>query len=96
MGGAGNKERNHVMTKKYYATTCRNGTEDEIIIHAPDGREMLCVGFWDAEWDDDPMKHNADQLKADALLIVNALNAYAKKPPRSEAKASAAKQEHKK
>jgi hypothetical protein len=64
---------------KYYATLDRNGTEDEITIITPEGRAMLCVGFWDAEWDDDPLKHNADQLKADALLIVDALNSYRKR-----------------
>lgn len=37
---------------------------------------MLCVEFWDAEWDDDPAKHNAEQLKADARLIVEALNLH--------------------
>jgi hypothetical protein len=59
------------MTNAYYATLDRNGTEDEITIHAPDGRRMLCVAFWDE--DDIP---DADQLKADAMLIVKALNAY--------------------
>lgn len=62
--------------KGYYSTHCRNGTEDEITLHTPKGRPMLCVGCWDAEWDDDPIKHDADQLKADAALIVDAVNAY--------------------
>jgi hypothetical protein len=61
--------------KEYYATLDRNGTEDEITIYTPDGRAMLCVGFWDENaWDDG--QENADQLKADAVLIVDALNAY--------------------
>jgi hypothetical protein len=56
---------------KYYATLDRNGTEDEITIFTPDGRRMLCVAFWD-----EPDIASAGQLKADAVLIVNALNAY--------------------
>ena len=64
--------------KKFYADQSRNGTEDEITIYTPDGRAMLCVGFWDAEHDDDPSKHNADQIKADATLIVEALNSHRK------------------
>lgn len=77
------------MTKRksYYATQRRNGTEDEITIYTPGGRQMLCVGFWDAEWDDDPVKHDAEQLKADAMLIVNALNAYRRKSVNSLLKA---------
>jgi hypothetical protein len=59
---------------QYFATLDRNGTEDEITVCAPDGRPMLCVAFWDAEYDDDPAKDNADRLKADAVLIVRALN----------------------
>lgn len=60
----------------YSATLSRNGTEDEITIYTPRGRPMLCVAFWDREDDDDPLREHADQLKADALLIVKALNAY--------------------
>ena len=65
------------MTKRnnYYTTRRRNGTEDEITLHSPTGRAMLCVAFWDAEYDNDPAKLNADQLKADAERIVTALNA---------------------
>lgn len=59
---------------RYYATLDRNGIEDELTIHGPDGRPMLSVGFWDDE--DSP---TASRLKADAELIVNALNAY--QPP---------------
>jgi hypothetical protein len=63
------------MTKAYYWTLGCNGTEDEITIYTPDDREMLCVGFWDRKaWDDG--QENAPQLKADAQLIVDALNAY--------------------
>jgi hypothetical protein len=62
--------------KQYYAARSRNGTEDEITIYTPDDRSMLCVAFWDREDDDDPLGEHADQLKADAELIVNALNSY--------------------
>jgi hypothetical protein len=62
--------------KRYEAIQSRNGTEDEITIYTPGGRAMLCVGFWDAEYDNDPAKLNADQLRADSTLIVDALNAY--------------------
>ncbi len=62
--------------KRYQAVQSRNGTEDEITIYTPAGRAMLCFGFWDAEYDNDPAKLNADQLRADATLIVDALNAY--------------------
>jgi len=62
-------------TKLYYATQNRNGTEDEITIYTPEGRAMLCVSFWDKNpWDDG--QANAPQIKADAELIVNALNAF--------------------
>ena len=65
---------------RYYATLDRNGTEDEIVIHTPEGRPMLSVAFWDDEGPDedgnpDPLKASADQIKADAALIVQALNA---------------------
>lgn len=63
--------------KKYYATLDRNGTEDEITIYTPDGRPMLCVAFWDADaWD--AGQPGAEQLKADAVLIVEALNSHRK------------------
>jgi len=55
----------------YHATIDRNGTEDELTIHTPEGRPMLCVEFWD-----EPDSVTAQQLKKDALLIVKALNAY--------------------
>ena len=57
--------------KKYYATLGLNGTEDEIIIFTPTGRPMLSVAFWD-----EPHNLDAEQKKADAILICNALNAY--------------------
>jgi hypothetical protein len=57
--------------KEYYATLDRNGTEDEITLYTPEGRRMLCVSFWDEA--DIP---EAGQFKADAGLIVEALNAY--------------------
>src|SRR4051812_30580082 len=62
--------------REYYSTQDRNGTEDEITIYTPDGRPMLCVGFWDVEHVEDPANDNPDQVKADALLIVDALNIY--------------------
>lgn len=63
------------MTKNYYWTQGRNGTEDEITIYTPDDRPMLCVAFWDKR-DCDDGQENAPELKADAQLIVDALNAY--------------------
>jgi hypothetical protein len=64
--------------KRYHATLDRNGTEDEITIYTPEGRPMLCVGFWDAYDDEDLNKPDVDQLKADAVLIVEALNTFEK------------------
>jgi hypothetical protein len=71
-------------SKKYYATFDRNGTEDEIIIHTPQGRPMLSVAFWDEQFlePDDPEWVAIDQKKADAMLIVNALNAYPRSSPK--------------
>ena len=57
----------------YHATIDRNGTEDEITIHAPDGRAMAAIQFWDKG------EEGATEAKADAELIVDALNAYAKR-----------------
>lgn len=72
----------------YYATLDRNGTEDEITIYTPDGRAMLCVGFWDAEWGNEEgmaiVEHDAAQIKADAELIVKALNAYRPRKPKKQ------------
>jgi hypothetical protein len=70
--------------KQYYGEFDRNGTEDEIIIYTPQGRPMLSVAFWDEQYRDanDPVRLEADQKKADAMLIINALNAY----PRSSSK----------
>lgn len=74
------------MTKswKYHATLDRNGTEDEIIIYTPQGRAMLSVAFWDEPYrhKKDPVRPEAEQKKADAMLIVDALNAY--KPRRAK------------
>jgi hypothetical protein len=56
---------------RYYASLDRNGTEDEILIHAPDGRAMSFIWFWD-----DPDCPYAKRHKADGKLIVRALNAY--------------------
>lgn len=60
--------------KRYYATVDRNGTEDEITIHAPDGNCMAFIWLWD-----EPDCPEAKRKKADATLIVNALNAYRRK-----------------
>lgn len=63
------------MKKQYYAEQLRDGTEDVITIYTPEGRPMLAVAFWDRDaWDDG--EERAPQLKADAALIVDALNAY--------------------
>jgi hypothetical protein len=64
--------------KKYYATFDRNGTEDEIIIYTPEGRAMLSVAFWDEPYRDadDPVRLESEQKKADAMLIINALNEF--------------------
>jgi hypothetical protein len=45
-------------------TLDRNGTKDELTIHAPDGSRMLCVALADEA--DIP---EGAQLKADAALI---------------------------
>jgi hypothetical protein len=68
--------------KPYYATLDRNGTEDEITLYNPDGRRMLCVAFWD-----EPDIVSSAVLKADALLIVDALNTYKERYPRQERRA---------
>ena len=56
------------MPGRYFSTIDRNGTENEIAIHAPDGRAMMFIQFWGEEGE------AADQVKADAKLIVDALN----------------------
>ena len=60
--------------KRYYATLDRNGTEDEITIRTPDGREMAFMQFW--EYFNGERTEGAKQAEADAELIVKALNAY--------------------
>lgn len=60
--------------KKYYVTIDRNGTEDELCVHAPDGRIMASTQTW----------HDVDtdgQAQADIKLIVDALNAYKREAP---------------
>lgn len=60
----------------YHASQDRNGTEDEITIHAPDGREMAHIWFWDEEHDlGDAIA--GPEAKVDGQHIVAALNAYA-------------------
>ena len=58
----------------YHASQRRNGTEDEIIICAPGGRHMAYIQFWDEGWDGPGVGHK--EAKADAKLILAALNAY--------------------
>jgi len=58
----------------YHTGLGRNGTEDEITIHAPDGRGLAHIWFWDAT-PDQPGAGDR-QAKADAQLLVEALNAY--------------------
>lgn len=53
-----------------------NDTDGEITLYTPDGRAMLSVEFWDPDYDHKPARDYADQLRADALLIVEALNAH--------------------
>ena len=38
--------------ERYHLDYRRNGTEDEIIISAPDGRHMAYIQFWDEGWMD--------------------------------------------
>lgn len=67
------------MKNRYYYRIDRNGTEDEITIHNPEGRLMLSVAFWDQ-----PDIADAQQRKADAELIVAALNAYRPRKPKKK------------
>jgi hypothetical protein len=58
----------------YQISHRRNGTEDEIIIGAPDGRHMAYIQFWDEEYGEPGSGDK--EAKADSRLIVDALNAY--------------------
>ena len=69
----------------YYTSQRRNGTEDEIVIHAPDGREMAYIWFWDKGWDGPGAGDKT--AKTDARRIINALNAYQPARPAPEAAA---------
>ena len=62
--------------KGYYATYRRNGTEDEFIIHRPNGDEMAFRQFWD-----EPDTNDGERAEKIVEHIVAALNAY-KKPLR--------------
>jgi hypothetical protein len=64
-------------SRKYYATLDRNGTEDEITITSPAGEELAYIWFWD-----DPESTYVPQAMVDAMLMVNALNAYKPKAAR--------------
>jgi hypothetical protein len=57
--------------RKYYAALGRNGTEDEITIVSPSGESLAYIWFWD-----EPDTRDARRAKADARLILDALNAY--------------------
>ena len=61
------------MTKrnKYYAERYRNGTKDQIDIMSPQGKAIAYIQFWD-----EPDTDDAARAEANAMLIVNALNAY--------------------
>jgi hypothetical protein len=65
----------------YHLDHRRNGTEDEIIICAPDGRHMAYLQFWDEGWDGPGVGHK--EAKADAELIIAALNATRPAPSQS-------------
>jgi hypothetical protein len=58
----------------YHSSLGRNGTEDEITIHAPGGRALAQIWFWEKELDQPGV--GDQQAKADAQLLVEALNAY--------------------
>ena len=62
----------------YHTSQRRNGTEDEIIIHGPDGRHMAYIWFWEKGWDGPGVGDKT--AKADARRIINALNAYQTRP----------------
>ena len=66
--------KNRALGKGYHGSLGRNGTEDEITIHAPDGREMAHIWFWDEEPDQPGVGDK--EAKADGLHIIAALNAY--------------------
>ncbi len=63
----------------YHTSQRRNGTEDEIVIHAPDGREMAYIWFWDQEGDQPGVGDK--EARADARRIVDALNAHRQARP---------------
>lgn len=60
--------------KRYYLTYGRNGTEDEITIHRPNGDEMAIIQYWD-----EPDTNDAERVEKTAQHIVDALNAYDKR-----------------
>jgi hypothetical protein len=72
----------------YHTSLGRNGTEDEITIHAPDGRGLAHIWFWDEEPDQPGVGDK--RAKADAQLIVEALNAYRVRSGPGEAPAAGA------
>jgi hypothetical protein len=80
-------EHDQPRGERYHISQRRNGTEDEIIIHAPDGRHMASIWFWDEEHGEPGVGDK--EAKAAGRLIVDALNAYAAGQTKSEATARA-------
>ncbi len=64
--------------KRYFVTLDRNGTEGQITLHSPEGKPMMRIVTCNPEFDDDLAWLDADQLQADADLIVEALNVHRK------------------
>ncbi len=77
----------HRPAQAYHASR-RNGTEDEFIIHAPGGREMAYIWFWDQEYDQPGV--GDQEARADVRRIVDALNAY-RQPGATPDRAAAAR-----
>jgi hypothetical protein len=78
------KEPRHAADDQgYHARYGRDGTEDEIRIHAPDGRPLAYIWYWEAEYDQPGAGDK--EAHADAQLILDALNAYQAGPTPSEA-----------
>src|SRR5262249_5370497 len=70
----------------YYTSQRRNGTEDEIIIHAPDGRHRAYIRSWEKGWEGPGAGDKP--AKADARRILGALNAYQPARPAPDAAAA--------
>ena len=79
------KQAEEPRPEGYHLDYRRNGTEDEIIICAPDGRDMAYIQYWE-EFNGERTA-GADRAERDANLIINALNAHAAGQGRNEATA---------